>query len=281
MRASGWITKLIGTLLLAAAVLKASGMGLDPVARMGFFSTPEAQLAIVEFEILLGLWVWSGISPAGSWFATVVTFLAFAGTSFYLGVIGQASCGCFGRLSPSPWFAFTLDLIVLAMLAVCRPDFRALRENWHADFKAAAPTAAMVVCGYVVLLGAIAGFAHARYGSIDAAIASLRNERLSVNPGMVDMGHGTPGESHEAAVTLTNRTDQPIRLIGGTSDCSCSVLGDLPVTIPPGEARSIAVTVLFPNAPGIFMRRAELTVNDQGFRKVGIRLTGRIVQAQE
>ena len=44
MRASGWIMRITGTLLLAAAVLKASGLGVDPVGRMGYFSMPEVQL---------------------------------------------------------------------------------------------------------------------------------------------------------------------------------------------------------------------------------------------
>ena len=281
MRASGCIMRIVGTLLLGAALLKASGLGVDAVARMGFFSTPEVQLAIIEFEVFLGLWLWSAISPVGSWFAAVLTFIAFAGTSLYLGVIGQSSCGCFGRLSPSPWIAFTLDMFVLAMLTVGRPDLGTLRDHWRADFKRSAPTVALMVGGYFLLLGSVAGFAYARYGSVDAAIADLRSERLSVNPSMVDMGQGTPGESHEAAVTLTNRTDQPIRLIGGTSDCSCSVLGDLPVTIPPGEARAIIVTVQFAKTPGIFSRRAELSVDDEGFRRVGFRITGRVLSASE
>lgn len=78
---------------------------------------------------------------------------------------------------------------------------------------------------------------------------------------------------------MTNQTNHPIRLIGGTTDCSCSVLGDLPVTIPPGEARSITITMRLPNAPGSFNRKAQLTVDDQGFKKVGFRLTGRISTA--
>ena len=77
----------------------------------------------------------------------------------------------------------------------------------------------------------------------------MRTERLSVHPPLIDMGHGAPGETREATVELTNRTDQPIRLIGGTADCSCTVIGDLPVTIPPGEARSCKYIAIVRNNP--------------------------------
>jgi hypothetical protein len=91
-------------------------------------------------------------------------------------------------------------------------------------------TALYLFGGYLLLMISLAGFAHYRYGSIGAAVASFRNERLSVYPATVDVGVGAPGETREATVELTNRTDEPIRLIGGTADCSCTVLGDIPVT---------------------------------------------------
>jgi hypothetical protein len=93
---------------------------------------------------------------------------------------------------------------------------------------------------------------------------------------LVDMGEGVPGETRSASVELTNRTDEPIRLIGGTSDCSCTVLADLPVTIPPGESRSITVAMRLPNATGAYNRKAGLRLDDIGFREVRFRLVGRI-----
>lgn len=97
MQANPWLMRIPGSLLLLAAALKALGLGVEPVGRMGIFSTPEAQLAIIEFEVLLGVWLWSGLNPIGSWFVALATFLVFAAVSAYLGIIGQSSCGCFGK----------------------------------------------------------------------------------------------------------------------------------------------------------------------------------------
>jgi Methylamine utilisation protein MauE len=96
------VSRCVGLLLLAAAGLKAYGLSADSVARMGIFSTPEFQLAVIEFELFLALWLLSGIRPLGSWMVALTIFIGFAGVSFYQGWIGQSSCGCFGRLSVSP-----------------------------------------------------------------------------------------------------------------------------------------------------------------------------------
>jgi hypothetical protein len=272
------VSRILGVLLLTAAALKLYGFGVDPVARSGIFSAPAFQFLVVGFELVLGFWLISGINQPASWLVVLLTFVGFAGVSFYQGWIGQASCGCMGsRVTVHPWYMFGIDGAAVATLLFARPDLRPLWQNHSRIIR----TAAVVLGGYLLLLGSLAAYAHYRYGSIDDAIAELRHERLSVNPPLIDMGTGVPGETRQASVELTNRTDQAIRLIGGTTDCSCSVIGDLPVTIPPGEARSIIITVRLPNSIGRFNRKAELQFDDQGFNRVGFRLTGRINKASK
>jgi hypothetical protein len=248
------------------------------VARTGVFSGPAFQFGAIAFELALGCWLLSGKLPAGAWLVTLLTFGGFAMVTFYQGWIGQASCGCAGRIvTINPWIAFAVDVASVAGLALKRPDLKPL---WQ-ERASIAYYGGCAVGGYLVLAGSLAAFAHFRYGSIDTALASLRNERLSVSPWLVDVGEGAPGETREAAVELTNRTDEPIRVIGGTADCSCTVLGDLPVTIAPGESQSITIQMRLPKSEGVFSRKAKLTIDDQGFKQVGFRLTGRIVKVSE
>jgi hypothetical protein len=272
------ITRCLAVVLLAAAGLKVYGFGVDPVAPTGTFSAPAFQFLVIAFEIILAVWLLSGKYAVGSWLVALITFFGFTVISFFQGWIGQASCGCLGsKVTVNPWLMFVIDLAVVAALLVSRPDLRPLWEHRTGIVR----TGGIVFVWYVLVLGTIAGFAHYRYGSIDAALASLRHERLSVNPRLIDMGQGAPGEIREATVEFANRTDQPIRLIGGTLDCSCTVLGDLPFTIPPGTAHSITITVRLPNSTGSFNRKAELKIDDQGFNTVGFRLTGRLNKAPE
>lgn len=270
------ILRLLGFLLLVAAGLKAFGFGADPIARTGVFSVPAFQFVVMAFELLLGVWLLSGKQQLGAWVAVLMTFIGFAAISFYQGCIGQASCGCLGnRVAVSPWIMFGIDLAAIVALFAARPDLNPLWEQRAPIARAAAH----ILGGYCLLLGFLAAFAQFRYGSIDAALADLRSERVSVNPPLIDIGNVVPGETRDAVVELTNRTDGPIRLIGGTADCSCTVIGDLPVIIPPTEARSIRISVHIPDKMGQFNRKAELMIDDRGFNRVGFRLTGRIGKA--
>jgi hypothetical protein len=268
---SAWIPRVVGSVLLIAAGLKVYGFNVDPVARAGMFSAPTFQFLVIVFELGLGGWLLSGQQRAGAWIAAMLTFCTFAGVSCYQGIIGQASCGCLGsKVSVNPWLMFVFDLAAIAMLLISRPDLKSL---WR-DRAPIVRSAAGIFGVYLLLMAILAGVAYLGFGSIDAALASIRNECLSVFPALIDMGEGVPGETREAKVELTNRTDKPIRLVGGTSDCSYTVLGDLPVTVPAGESRSISVVVRLPNAAGTFNRKAGLQVDDLGFRAVSFRLTG-------
>jgi len=70
-----------------------------------------------------------------------------------------------------------------------------------------------------------------------------------------------------------------VRLIGGTADCSCTVLQDLPLEIGAGEMRSVTVNVVMSGKPGIFTRKAGFFIDDHGMKRIDFRLTGRIVDA--
>jgi hypothetical protein len=268
----------LGILLLAAAVLKLQGLGADPVARMGAFSTPEFQVAVVEFEAFLAVWLLSGKRPLGSWAVAVVTFICFTAVNLYQGLVGQSSCGCFGRVTVSPWLAFTLDLAVLVALGLGRPDLQSLWENPRRSLRAAVLPAAWGLAGVALIGGVLIGWAHFTFGSLPAAIAYFRGERVSVEPRLIDVGEGAPGQSREVSVTVMNWTEQPIRLVGGTADCSCTVLDDLPVTIPGRESRSFSVRVYLSGGPGIFTRKAAFLIDDEGLQRIGFRLTGRITR---
>lgn len=115
-----------------------------------------------------------------------------------------------------------------------------------------------------------------RYGSLDAALAHLRGERVSIRPGVVDMGRGAPGQSLEGSVELVNRTWESVRIIGGTSDCSCVATDDLPVILAPGESRLVSLRVALPGSPGLFTRKVFFWTDDVQARTIGFSLTGRI-----
>lgn len=211
------VSRFLAVLLLAAAVLKLNGLAVDPVGRMGLFTTTAFQIAVIECEIFLAAWLLWGTCPLGSWGTALAAFIIFAGVSAYQGWIGRASCGCFGQLSVNPWYVFGIDLAVLLALILGRPDLKLVRRNPRLLLLSILP-ALYGLGGAVVILASLAGLANWFYGSPDAALAYLRGERISLYPRLVDVGTGAPAEERNAAIEMVNRTDHPIRLIGGTRD---------------------------------------------------------------
>ncbi len=99
--------RLLGVLLLVAAILKAQGLGVAPISPMGLLSATWFQVALIEGELLLGLWLTSGASPVGAWAVAVVAF-----TCFSMGLAYQAAAKFFGCLA----------IALLAFTAFVAPD---------------------------------------------------------------------------------------------------------------------------------------------------------------
>ncbi len=189
------VARLLGVLLLAAAALKVQGLGFDPVRRLGIFAAPEFQVAVVEFEVFLGLWLLSGIRPLGSWFLALSAFVAFAGVSFYLGWVGESSCGCFGRLSPSPWHTFGLDIGVIAALFVARPGLASLNDKPRSTLTGAVVPAACGLGGVVALSGLVLGLAYSPSDPFRQPWPTFVANGYPFYPGSLTSAQASPGNA--------------------------------------------------------------------------------------
>ena len=131
------------------------------------------------------------------------------------------------------------------------------------------------------MLALLVGLSCWQFGSAEAALAYYRGERLSVLPRLVDVGEGFPGDDRTENIQLVNHTDRSIRVVGGTSDCSCIVTHDLPIAIPAGETRTISITIHLPAAAGMFTHKAVLLTDYDKARMIAFRLSGRIVMPED
>ncbi|MCU0706597.1 MAG: DUF1573 domain-containing protein, partial [Fimbriiglobus sp.] len=167
-----------------------------------------------------------------------------------LGVIGQATCGCFGIIQASPWAAFAVDVTALGLLAIGRPPL-----SNRAEVSSVLTWAGGLATIFAVL--AVAGVL--TFGSLDAALARLRGQSLSVSPVMLDFGSGKPGEVRTGAYSVRNNTSALVRLMGRTSDCNCLVGGEFPVEIPPGQSVTLTLDIRVPRSvPGQFTREVDV-----------------------
>jgi hypothetical protein len=263
----------LGVLLLTAAALKIYGWSVSTVPPVGWFSTPAVQAVAVGWEILLSVWLLSGIVPLGSWLFAIVTFVLLAGISGYLGWIGQATCGCFGTINASPWHAFAVDLAALLLLLSVGPSLPTTARNEREELWQSTGLIMCFLLGIGVMLAALMGIGLWVYGSPAVAWARLQGESLTIAPEYVNCGSGKPGEQLDAMVRVNNWTDDPVLIYGGTSDCSCVTTIGLPLTIPPNGTQEIPLRLRVPQSkPGMFTRHAELVTDCKQKRTIELRI---------
>lgn len=125
---------------MAAAGLKAHALATGPVAARGvafWFG-----LLLVGAELLFALWLASNLWPVLARRATLALLAAFAGVSLYRLLDGQATCGCFGRVSVHPAWTLALDIALFAVLRCSQPCSAA---------RAFCPSAALVEAGFMLV----------------------------------------------------------------------------------------------------------------------------------
>ncbi len=71
---------------------------------------------VIAAELLFGFTALTGAYWQRMRIVVATGFACFAVFSFYLALSGAESCGCFGPLKVSPWWTFSLDVVVVAGL---------------------------------------------------------------------------------------------------------------------------------------------------------------------
>jgi len=270
----------LGLFLIVTALLKAQGTADGALGQNMILFSPHLRFLVMEAEALLGLWLLSGWAKRTAWVFAVAFFLVVAGFSLYLGLMGQSSCGCFGRIQVSPWSAFALDVACLAVLGLCRPSFRrAEREITTASLWLR--EAITITCGagaiLAMCLGGILLAGGSRPGDF---LARVRGERISVDPPVTDIGSDVAGKRRQFTVRLQNHCDRTVKIIGGTTSCACVVTDDLPVSIPPGGSVPVAVRAGFKGTPGLFQQEFVFYTDDKKQKRVLARFKGWITESR-
>ena len=114
----------VAGVLLAAAGLKVHQAMTDSLGAGWILSGRTVLVLEIQFEIVLGLWLLSGLHRRLSWATAVGCFGLFACVSFYKGASGASSCGCFGKITVPPWVTLILDVMILFALVSCRPQLK-------------------------------------------------------------------------------------------------------------------------------------------------------------
>jgi hypothetical protein len=210
----------LGLLLLTAAGLKAYDVVRGSGPRWSLFSSPRSQIAVIEVETILGVWLLSGWSGRAAWGATLGLFGILACISLHLGLTGQPSCGCFGRVEVQPWLAFAVDIAALVALVVWRPHSR-LREPSSTRLSKMLRT--VVVTGVVLaLLGG-------------TFVLPPAPDLLVPSPRKIDMGKVPALARRKVTFSLANMGNTPAAVAKVESSCHCLTIDLDRCVIAPGE----------------------------------------------
>ena len=117
------VLKILGILLLTAAILKGWQLLTEPLANKDIWSYRPLLIFTVEFELALALWLLSGLFKKAAWLATLAVFSVFSLITLYKGLSGADSCGCFGAVKVNPWITlFAIDLPAVIALLIFKPQ---------------------------------------------------------------------------------------------------------------------------------------------------------------
>jgi hypothetical protein len=115
------LSLVLGLFLLVTAGLKIHGLYVDPYSQESILLTPRLLVALIDIEIVIGVWLLTGLAPCAAWLAALVFFALGAAANLYLALESQRSCGCFGTVDVNPWWTFGLDGAAVVALILLRP----------------------------------------------------------------------------------------------------------------------------------------------------------------
>jgi hypothetical protein len=139
----------------------------------------------------------------------------------------------------------------------------------------------VVVALTSVFLGLFAGLGWYRFGSLAHAKAYLRGERLLVADRARSLGDVPAGTTLTLQYAVTNLTGHPVRLLGAQPSCSCTMTGDLPMTLAASETRSIPVAIdTTEGGKEALAGTVDVFTDDPQFQTFRLAFAGRIVAAR-
>jgi hypothetical protein len=271
------VRHLLGFLLVASASLKLLESPSPAFAWPGILGSPRLSIGVAEAEALLGLWLLTGAQPRLLWLTALLSFFVLTIASLAMAVQGHPSCGCFGqRLGVSPWFAVAIDLSSLAALLLWRP--RTPRDPLKSVSLSRLRRLLYFSIGSGALAAASLGVLASIMGSTTKALSELRGEHLLVEPSVTQLGEGRRGEKRTFTVRIINNSSRPVRVVGGTTACSCVVTRQLPITIPSEGSQAIDVQVVFHGQPGPFTNAFVFNTDDRDQPQIVARFEGHVIR---
>lgn len=96
---------------------------------------------------------------------------------------------------------------------------------------------------------------------------------LEVYPHQVDIAFDAEQEQETTELTVVNRTNQDLKILGGSASCQCMVVRGLPTSVPARSTKVVEVDV-YPGKEREFKRRVVLFTDNSEFPLLTTRISG-------
>ncbi|MGL4423241.1 MAG: MauE/DoxX family redox-associated membrane protein [Gemmataceae bacterium] len=259
-----------GVVLIVASVLKVTSRAEVSSVLSNFISPSWLQLSIVQYELFLGAWLLSGVSKPASKLVAIITFALFAIYTLQSILSGQPSCGCFGALPMKPWWTLGIDVILATGLTLGFFSGKLDKTEVLIDI-------VQFVLAMALTIGMWSIVVVYRYETTENAIALLRGQRLVIPSSKIDLGDVPVDSTTTGTIELMNRSGEVVKLAGGSTDCVCTMIEDLPMDIPAGETRSIRVRYKAPASAGKIQHIGTIYTNNSQQSAVEITIVGQAI----
>ncbi len=254
-----------GAILLVASGSTALYGQTPPESKFGI-SALWINIATIHYVLLLGTWLISGYARHAIQLVSLISFVAFALANLWGVWIGREYCDFFGAISVKPWQALVLDITAILLL------FGTSRKSRFVE----SSTAFAFFASYATTLAMWTTVIDWNYGTTKIAIATIRGDAVIVTPQAIDFGDVFVGETISKELSIQNISDRTITIYGGTTDCNCSTVENLPVTITPGMQVAIKIRLQAP-ATSVLLERSAMLWSDSATRTIHLRLSARCI----
>ncbi len=174
--------------------------------------------------------------------ASIISLASRAVFAVYIVVLllqlwaGESICQCLGSRSMPVLWMLMLDAVLLLSMWW-------FRDRWQQPLASVRKKSTFVelVSNVRFALPILAIVGTVIFGSFDAALGYATGARLLVTSSAQHAGNLAHGETRSVAFELNNYSNQSISILGAKSTCSCMVLDELPMTLPPWQIGKIRV----------------------------------------
>ncbi len=230
------LLRLVGFVLVAAGALKAAGALGAPSPGGDLWESQWLTALVAGFEIALGAGLLAGLGGRAVRRLTVGCFILFFCVSLDKALAGEASCGCFGRLTVPPWLTAILDGGLFLALTTLKPPSRPGEDRpaRGLGFSALRASALLAALTLSVLVGRTM---LSRWRGGEDVPASL----LAASASNIDFRRVPQAGRTEQVIWLRNPGVEAVAVSRVQTSCECLQVDLRGQSITPGDRRKAVV----------------------------------------